>query len=254
MELNLDGKIAVVTGASHGIGKEIAIELAKEGCTLAICSRNKRYSLPAVKDDIIAANYGNIGCYAEVADMADRGQRLRFIANVIDQYKRIDILVHNVGGGGTWGNSDHFHLTQYKTYQEVMDINYLSTVELTQLALPFMLENKFGRIIAIASIFGKEGGGMPWYQSAKSAQISYMKSMSALPEYAEANITFNTLCPGFIDMPDKPIDEKYLVDVPSSKFGIPENIATMVALLSSPKSWYTNGACITIDGGYTKSF
>jgi 3-oxoacyl-[acyl-carrier protein] reductase len=247
MDLDLKGKVALITGSSHGIGQSIAQLLSKEGCDLALCSRNQRYDMNSVKNNVEA---NGVLCYTAEVDVFDDKQLMKFVEGTLGTYGRIDILINNVGGGNSWGSPPCF-----RTYLDVMTINYGVTVQLTNYVADDMLKrNVHGRIVTIASVYGKESGGHAWFQAAKSAQISYMKSMSRNKKYAEAGITFNTICPGFLSMSDKKIDDFYKSEIPGGQFGTPDDVAPMVALLCSPKSSYINGACITIDGGFSKSF
>ena len=113
-------------------------------------------------------------------------------------------------------------------------------------ALPYMINQHWGRVITIASIYGKEGGGRPWFNMAKAAEISLMKCLSLRKEYQEANITFNTICPGPIWIEGKEQD-KY------ERYGQPEDVANLVVFLCSDKARWINGAAICVDGGFSRS-
>jgi 3-oxoacyl-[acyl-carrier protein] reductase len=150
-----------------------------------------------------------------------------------EQLKEADILINNVGGRGTWRSEDA---------GKTMWINYGVTKELTETFLKAR-KRKGGRVITIASIYGKEKGPNPYFTAAKSAQIAYMKSMAGKVK----GYTFNTICPGHIDVgkkfPDKP-----------KVIGKPEDVANLVVYLCSNKANHINGACITCDGGVSHGF
>lgn len=192
-------RIALITGGSKGIGLAIKKALEKEGIKCISWSRS------------------------EGVDVLDR------IADPI--FPKIDILINNVGGGGTWSNS-----------YDIMKINFATMVNST---LRFMntYKGKAGRVITISSIYGKEKGHNPGFVAAKASQIAYMKSLAG----RHKGITFNTICPGHIDVgknfPDKP-----------KIIGKPEDVANLVVFLCSDKAKHINGACITVDGGESHSF
>ena len=196
MHLNLKGKTALVTGGSKGIGLAIKKALEKEGVKVISWSRSEGVDLT------------------------------KNIPNLPD----IDILINNVGGGGS-------HLNLGKIAQ-------LNIGTCTNLTVQFIrLNKKWGRVITISSIFGKEKGHNPWFTAAKSAQIAFMKSLSGRYK----GITFNTICPGHIDV-GKPFPYKPNV------IGKPEDVAGIVTFLCSDKAKHINGATITVDGGESHSF
>jgi len=201
--LNLTGKTALITGGSRGIGKAIKEELEKEGCIVTSISREEGYDVMKEED------------MYRIADLA----------------KESDILINCVGGGGTWKINDWF---------DVFHKNYITTFLLT---MAFLEPNKqWGRVITISSIYGKERGGTPWFNAAKSSQISLMKNLAGRYE----NITFNTIAPGHIDT-GKFVDKPNIC-------GKPEDVAGIVAFLCSDKARHINGACITVDNGESHSF
>lgn len=207
MNLNLKGKRALVTGGSRGIGKSIAKGLFIEGCVVEICSRTKGIIIDVIKDDLskIDGNY--------------------------------DILINNVGGGGRWGNENY---EDFNEWEEVYEKNAGVARKLTMKCIPYMKNKKWGRVVTISSIYGKESGGRPWFNMAKAAEISLMKNLAG--KYN--GVTFNTVAPGHIDVNNG----KYQGE------GRPYDVANLVTFLCSSKAGYINGACITVDGGESKSF
>ncbi len=153
----------------------------------------------------------------------------------IMQLNDIDILINNFGGGGTW---------KWEDASQVMDRNY----GLTQLLTRYFIKNKTdGRVITIASFYGKEKGPNPEFTAAKAAQIGFMKSLAGKC----AGITFNTICPGIISTTES--NCKFAIEN-DLQLGEPEDVTGIVTFLCSDKAKHINGACITVDGGDTHSF
>ena len=129
----------------------------------------------------------------------------------------------------------------------------MAAMRFTKLVIPFMRKQKWGRVVTISSIYGKEGGGRPWFNMAKSAEISLMKSLSMDKRLVRDGITFNTVCPGHISVEGK-TDEDNVEDFPLGRMGSPEEVANVVAFLCSEKTSLVNGACVVVDGGESRSF
>jgi len=260
MELGLKGKIALVTGGSYGIGRAIALALAGEGCRVAICARDKKRLAAAAKE---IRKHG-VDCLAISADATKAADVARVVKTVTKAWGRIDILVNNVGGGGgrvTASVEDVPEAEWVETYNR----NTLSAVRFTRLVIPHMRRAKWGRVVAIASTQGKEGGGRPWYTMAKSAEISMIKTLALNHDLARAGITFNSVAPGRILFPGNGWDEFRREDaqrfeqtqqqrLPLGRCGTPEEVAAVVAFVCSPKASLVNGACIAVDGGESYSF
>lgn len=243
MELGLRGKNALVTGGSRGIGKAIALALAQEGVNVAICARTRE---PLEQTEQEIKSFG-VDCLAIQSDLEhSSGVDGMFIAYA--QWKpRLDILVNNVGGGGRWGNINP-EKTSERTWQEVYTKNASVAIGCTMHSIKLMQQRDIvsGRIVTIASIYGKEAGGRPWFVMAKAAQIAMMKSFAIDPRFG--GITFNTVCPGHIKV-NKAGEEDW-----PGPWGQPEDVAGLVAFLCSEQAHYINGACIVVDGGESRSF
>lgn len=218
MKLGLEGKTAFVSGGSKGIGKAIALALADEGVNVNISGRDIK-SLERTYGEI---SVKGVNCIIYQSDLLYTAKDLRF--------GNVDILINNVGGMGTSNN-----------YPEIMRKNYGITSSLTY---NFLKQNRpWGRVITIASIYGKEKGHNPGFDASKSAQIAYMKSLAGKYE----GITFNTICPGHIDV-GKPFPDNPKI------IGKPDDIAGIVTFLCSDLAKHINGACITVDGGQSYSY
>ncbi len=255
MELNLKGKKAFISGGTHGIGKAIALALADEGCDVAIASRTEKM----VSETVSELQRKGITAIGDVADLTNTIQRDYVTSQILTKFQSIDILINNVGGGGRWGNPEPTE-NDWTLWYEVWLKNTGLTADLTMLFVPGMLERKWGRVITIASIYGKEAGGRPWFTSAKSASIALMKELSRWQPYARANITFNSICPGHIYIPgtgwddDLKINPNLADSLVAGKFGTTGDVANLVTFLCSEKAKYINGAAICIDGGESRSF
>lgn len=261
MTLNLQGKYALVTGGSHGIGKSIAQALASEKCNVAVCARTKENLKKTV--DELTSHYGitSIGIECDVLKDIDL-QRLK---RTIDRtWGKLDILINNAGGGGRWGE-DIFENTKSTVWKEVYKKNAEAAQNLTMWAIPYMRKQKWGRVVTIASIYGKEAGGRPWFNMSKAAQISLMKTLASTPYLVRDGITFNTIAPGSIMIAgtgwaneqkknSKKFKEFVNRELPLGRLGTPEEVANVALFLCSEKASLVNGACVSVDGGESKSF
>jgi len=260
MELNLKGKYALVTGGSHGIGRAIALNLAEEGVNVAIFARGEE-NLNNVVAEIEARG---VQAYGVLGDALESDQIKEAFKKVSAHFPRIDILINNVGGGGSWG-SEVVEETKEEVWAQVLQKNALAAALFTSLTIPLMKKNKWGRVITVASRYGKEAGGRPWFAMAKSAEISLMKTLSLDKMLVRHGITFNSVAPGAIMIPDTGWDTrakedpqglKNLVDkeFPLGRMGKPEEVASAVVFLCSERASLINGACLSVDGGESKSF
>lgn len=255
MELNLKGKIALITGGTHGIGRAIAIALADEGCKVAVCSRNQT----RIDETISILKEKNVDCLGIQADVMNKSDIEKVMGEIINRFGTIHILVNNVGGGGRWG-SDIVEETNEEVYLEVYEKNALAMIRFTTLAIPYMRKQKWGRVVTITSIYGKEAGGRPWFAMAKTVETAFMKALSIKHYLAKDNITFNSVAPGAIMIPNtgwEAITEEKLKEntlflennVPVERFGKSEEVADLVTFLCSENAAFINGNSISIDGG-----
>jgi len=233
MDLGLKGKSALISGGTHGIGLAIADRLKEEGCKTFVFGRSK--------DKLDASGHEGV-----VYDALE-GER----SEALSALPKCDILINNVGGGGRWGTS--VLETPIEVWDHVYAKNARIAMLLTRAVLPRMVKNKWGRVVTISSIYGKEAGGRPWFNMAKSAEISLMKSLSQDKSFVRKNITFNTICPGHIHVEGKE-DEKDLEALPLGRMGTVDEVASVAVFLCSKQANLVNGACITVDGGESRSF
>lgn len=260
MKLGLEGKYALVTGGSHGIGKAIALALADEGCNVAICSRSKE-KIDATIEDLKSRHVEYLGIQTDVLSPVDIKNCFDYMVN---NWGTIHILINNVGGGGRWG-STVVEETSEEVWIDVYNKNAMAAVRFTMLAIPYMREQKWGRVVTIASIYGREGGGRPWFNMAKSAEISLMKTLAMTSDLVRDGITFNTVAPGSIMIPNTGWEKEKEADpegfkrmleqrFPLKRMGTPEEVADVVAFICSEKASLLNGASIAVDGGESHSF
>lgn len=260
MDLGLKGKRALVTGGSHGIGLATACALAQEGCDVAICSRT-RTRLASAADRV--RTFGHI-VLAEPCDVHSSEAIKTFCDLVLDDWGGIDILVNNVGGGGRWGKPS-VEETDERVWMEVYEKNALAAIRFTVRMLPHMRKQKWGRVVTITSRLGREGGGRPWFNMAKAAQTSMMKTLGMDHELAGDGVTFNSVAPGNIMIPDtgwetemrtEPERFQRLVaqECPLGRLGTPEEVGAVVAFICSRQASLINGAAIAVDGGESRTF
>lgn len=272
MDLNLKGKYALVTGGSRGIGLAIAKALAEEGCNVAICARTKDGidGVTAAVKKIETFGVEAIGIVADVLKLSNLepgwGQYLepdRVMKEIISKWGTIHILVNNVGGGGRWGTT--VEETPEDVWMDVYNKNAMTSIRFTKSVLPFMVKQQWGRVVTIASMYGREGNDRsPWFTMAKSAEITLMKVLSMTPHLVRAGITFNSVAPGnimipktgwYTEMADSPaIFRKKVSLMPMGRLGAPEEVAYMVTFLCSHRANFVNGSCISVDGGESKTF
>lgn len=260
MNFDLEGKRALVSGGTHGIGKAIALGLAQEGCDVAVFSRTEERVLKTQKD----LNLIGVDNIAVVADVLDDSSYSFVEKQIKDRWGGVDIVINNIGGGGRWGKPDLLE-TDDVVWKEVYDKNLTAAMKYTKMFLPHMLEKRWGRVVTITSIYGKQAGGRPWFNIAKTAQTTLMKNLAINRKYVSSNITFNSVAPGGIWIPntgwetmqaEDPKEFKAFVEskFPRGTMGTPEEVANLVLFLCSTKASLINGASIAADGGESNYF
>ncbi|RJP18565.1 MAG: 3-oxoacyl-[acyl-carrier-protein] reductase [Candidatus Abyssobacteria bacterium SURF_5] len=241
----LKGKVAIVTGGSRGIGQAIALALAEDGATVAVCSR--RLEGGERTAHLIQSRGGT--AYAFRLDVSNTEEVSSFAADVVTRFGRIDILVNNAGI-----TADNL-LVRLKEadWDAVIDTNLKGTFNCTKAAARTMIRQHSGKIINIASVVGMIGNpGQVNYCASKAGIIGLTKS--AARELASRNITVNCVAPGYIrtamteELPEK-AREELLRLIPLGRLGEPNDVAEVVRFLASPAADYITGEIIRTDGG-----
>lgn len=258
MDLSLSGKVALVTGGSSGIGRETAIGLAEEGVRVAITSLDYAKAL-TVEKEIIALGGEALAISGDASDKADIEQ---VILRVTEHFGQLDILVNNVG---STGRIVEFSELEEEEWLELFQLNVLSGVHFSRLALPWMQRNQWGRIIFLSSERASQPLTlMPHYSVSKSAILTLAKSLAN--SYGRDGITVNAVSPGAIPTPawDKGanaegLTREMLVDkhcphvLKEGELGSPEDVASLITFLCSEKARWITGSNFRIDGGVCDS-
>ena len=245
MSTPADTRVALVTGASRGIGRAIALRLARDGRHVVLVSRTQG-PLADLASQIQSA--GGKASFKAV-DIADAGAFAACIDSVASELGRLDILVNNAGitkDGLVMRMSD-------EDWQSVIDVNLTATFRLCRAAIRGMMKARWGRIVNISSVVGTTGNaGQVNYAASKAGMVGLSKSLAA--EVASRGITVNCVAPGFIEtaMTDKLNDQQraaILGSVPAGRMGTPQEIAAAVLYLAAPESAYVTGATLHVNGG-----
>jgi 3-oxoacyl-[acyl-carrier protein] reductase len=249
VDFGIEGKVALVTAATKGIGLGIAQHLAREGAKVSIVARTP--------DDVkrVAREIDGFGVSADV--LTAEG-----CAHAVEETEhnagRIEILVNNFGAraGTSWDD------THPQEFEQAFRGNVGVSARMTSLVLPGMIDRGWGRVVVISSIFGRESGGAPAYNAAKAAENSYVKSLAR--EVAWKGVTVNSVAPGAIlweggrwyrrrQADPEGVAEFVRREMPLGRFGTVDEIASVVAFLCSTQASLVNGACIPVDGGQGRS-
>lgn len=254
MDLGLKGKVAMVTGASRGIGRAITLGLVAEGCRVSACARGQAGVDQLAKE--ITERGGE--SLAMAVDVMEEQQARRWVEETQKRFGQVDILVNNVGGSRLGGNLN----ATLDDWKAGFTLNFFSALDLCRLVVPLMTARKSGCVINIASVYGREWGGPMTYNAAKAAMISLSKEMAR--ELAPQGIRVNSVAPGSILFPggswekrqkDNPemIAAFVKAELPFGRFGKPEEVADVVVFLASERAYWVSGACINVDGCQSRS-
>lgn len=256
MDLGIRGKNALVTGGSRGLGRQIALSLAGEGVNVAICARGKE-TLDRTAKELQSQGVKAVGI---VADMGDPNAMNALHREVTQKLGPVDILVNNAGGSL---NRSDISGVPFEAYIDTFNVNLFGGFRLTQAVIPRMKQQRWGRIINVASIWGREQGGNVSYMSAKAAVIAATKHSAV--SLAEDGITVNAIAPGSIafpggvwddfqkNNPPEVVQDFIKNNLPMGRFGWPGPVGDLAAFLASQNADLITGACIVVDGGQSKS-
>ncbi len=264
MELGLKDRVAVVTGASKGLGKAIALELAREGCKVVLCARGEN-ELEETAGEV--REFGE--ALAVVADVTSPEDVENIVEDTVGHFGNVDILVNNAGGVG---NPAAFEELSDEEWMEVLELNLLSAVRLTRAFVPHMREQGWGRIINIASESGVQPDPfMPHYNASKAALINLTKSLSKA--YGQEGILVNAVSPAFVMTPlvegmlaeaaqesgtsiegaEAAFLEENRPHIVVGRSGDAEETAAVVAFLASERASFVTGSNYRVDGGSVAS-
>ena len=239
-------KIALITGASRGIGKQIAITLAKEGYDIAMNCRAENEEVLLAKKEI---EKNNVQCLCLPGDVSKFEECENMVKTVIEKFGKIDILINNAG----ITNDMLLLRMKEEDFRKVIDVNLIGTYNMTKNVSQYMMKARTGRIINLASVVGISGNaGQSNYAASKAGIIGFTKSIAK--ELASRNILVNAVAPGFIqtDMTNvlkDDVKENILNNIPLKRAGTPQDVANVVKFLASEESSYITGQVIHIDGG-----
>lgn len=237
---DLTGRVALITGATGGIGGAIAHKMRAAGATVVVSGRNIAK---------LESEFGGDGFIKLPCDLSADGGAVELIMNTIEAAGKIDILVNNAGI-----TKDTLLMRMSdEQFDDVINTNLRACFKMCRAAIMPMMKNRFGRIINMASIIGVIGGpGQANYAASKGGMIAMTKSIAA--EVASRGITANCIAPGFIKtpmtdvLPDE-LKKTYLAQIPAGRFGTPDDIANACVFLASDEASYINGQTLNINGG-----
>lgn len=239
-------KCALITGATRGIGKQIAITLAKQGYNIALNYRKENEELENTKKEIEKIGVQILAVKGDVANFEDCEN---FVKQVIERFGQIDVLVNNAGI-----TKDMLLMRMKKEdFEQVIDTNLVGTFDVTKNVVPYMMKARSGRIINISSVVGISGNaGQTNYSASKAGIIGFTKSLAK--EIASRNILVNAVAPGFIetnmtDVLKDDVKQEIAKNIPLKRMGTTQDVANVVKFLASDDSSYITGQVINVDGG-----
>lgn len=249
MNLELQGKSAIVVGASKGIGRAIALRFAEAGANVGICARGE-VALEATASEIRRMG---VDVYAQACDVG----RAEALDDFLERAKRaldgVDILINNASA---FGFSD-----DEAGWRASVDVDLMAAVRATQKVVPWMTASGGGVIIHVSSVSGLEAGSPPAYAAVKAALISHSKTLAIA--LAPQRIRVNAIAPGSIEFPGgkweetkrdaRPFYDSVLGTIPWGRMGTPEEVADVVVFLASPRAAWVTGVCLAVDGGQHKA-
>lgn len=239
-------KVVLITGATRGIGKQIAITFAEEGYDIAVNYRDDNEDTKSIEQEIKLRNVKFLAVKGDVSKFEDTE---RFVKEVIEEFGRIDVLVNNAGI-----TRDTLIMRMKKEdFESVIDVNLVGTFNVTKNVISHMMKARSGRIISLASVVGIAGNaGQTNYAASKAGIIGFTKSLAK--EVASRNILVNAVAPGFIktsmtDVLKEDVKEEIVKSIPLKRMGTAKDVANVVKFLASEDSSYVTGQVIHIDGG-----
>ncbi|MEW6717520.1 MAG: 3-oxoacyl-[acyl-carrier-protein] reductase [Chloroflexota bacterium] len=245
-DLELKDRVAIVTGASRGIGRAIALELARQGASIIV---NYHHSAQAADEVVTTIRQMGREAIAHQADVSNPEQAKGLIQAAIDHYGRLDILVNNAGI-----TRDTLIMTMSEEdWDRVQNVNLKGTFNCSKAAVRYMLRQRYGRIINITSVAGQMGNaGQTNYSASKAGQIGFTKALAR--EIAPRGITVNAISAGYVDTDiwrnvPQDIKQEMMKLIPLGRKGTPEEVAFAAAFLANERAGYITGQVLGVDGG-----
>jgi 3-oxoacyl-[acyl-carrier protein] reductase len=251
MDLGIQNKVALVLASSKGLGKAVAMELAKEGAKVIICGTDAR-ALAATEQEINLVAQNKV--LAIICDITDEAQRKNLVAQSVKAFGVIEILVTNTGGPAA-GPFEQFNLDDWKN---IYNLLFLSAVDIIQQVLPGMKEKGFGRILTITSVAVKQpADNLISSNAVRTSLLGLVKSLSN--EVAIHGITVNNILPGYTStnrlqglIEQNPKVNEVKETIPMKRFGTTAEFAAAAVFLVSERASYITGQSLAVDGGWTK--
>ncbi len=239
-------KVAMITGATRGIGKQIALTLANEGYNIVLNYRTENDELKQLKNEIESKKVKCLTVQGDVTNFEDCKQ---MIESAIEEFGKVDVLVNNAG------ITKDMLLARMKEedFKQVIDVNLVGTFNMTKNVISYMMKARNGRIINISSVVGIAGNaGQTNYSASKAGIIGFTKSLAK--EVASRNILVNAVAPGFIEtnmteVLKQEVKDEIAKNIPLKRMGTPQDVANVVKFLASEDSSYITGQVISVDGG-----
>jgi 3-oxoacyl-[acyl-carrier protein] reductase len=260
MDLELSNRVALVGGSSRGLGFAIADALAREGCAVALNARDPDQLSRAVAQIETETGADVDGFRADVSRPAAAAE---LVDRTIRRFGRIDILVCNAGGPAP----TTFRMAPDGSWQEALELNLLSTINLCTAVVPGMRDRQWGRIICLASVAAKQPlGSLILSTTARAGVLGFAKALA--DEIAADGVTVNAVCPGYMhtervqellkemataEQPPEKVARTLVRDIPMGRMGDPRELAAAVAFLASERASYITGVALQIDGGFVRS-
>jgi len=262
MDLGIKNRVAVVAASSRGLGRAVALGLAKEGAKLALCARSAP-ALETAAEEIRRETGAEVLTHA--LDVTDHGEVRRFVAAVVERFGRLDICVANAGGPP----AKSFAETTMEDWRAAADLNLMSTVYFAKEALPVMQRQQWGRFIAITSVAVKQPiDGLVLSNAVRSGVSGLIKTLAN--EYGRYGVLVNDVCPGYTatarlvelsrrlaeneGVDPAAIEERWARQTALGRVGRPEEFADLVVFLASERAAYITGTSIAVDGGLAKGY
>jgi 3-oxoacyl-[acyl-carrier protein] reductase len=260
MDMGLKDRVALVAASSTGLGKAVALELAREGAKLALCARTQS-TLEAAAEEIRRET--GVEVLARALDVTAYEQVRAFVAEIAAHFGRLDICVANAGGPP----SKSFAETSVEDWHNAAELNLMSAVYLAKETLPLMQQRRWGRFIAITSVTVKQPlDGLILSNAVRAGVLGLVKSLAN--EYGPYNVLVNNVCPGFTatarlnelaetlavkgGVSPADIEKRWASQAPLGRVGQPEELANLVVFLASERASYITGESIAVDGGMVK--